>query len=147
MQAYTLQCIQVQRVSDQLPALIDKPAGREELSTECLELNKQLTGLRSCLEAVQDVVGVDGISLWQASFQRVLEVSLTDTGWLQLCDLHHSHSLAVSNPDPERWASAGCLLWGYIAVWCKHDHYRDPISEGCNGVKWVKTGTQACSTP
>ena len=47
---------------------------REDLSTQCVELNRQLTGLRSCLEAVQDVVGVDGITLWQNSFQRVMQV-------------------------------------------------------------------------
>ena len=69
-------CAHAPALQAQVGSTIGSPQSecREELSTQCVELNRQLTGLRSCLEAVQDVVGVDGTTLWQNSFQRVMRV-------------------------------------------------------------------------
>ena len=70
-------CAHAPALQAQVCSTIGSPQAecREELNTQCVELNRQLTGLRSCLEAVQDVVGVDGTTLWQNSFQRVMQVS------------------------------------------------------------------------
>ena len=47
---------------------------REDLSAHLLTLGQRLAGLRSCLETLQDVIGVDGTLLWQQAFAHVMQV-------------------------------------------------------------------------
>ena len=48
---------------------------REDLGAHLLSLGQRLSSLRSCLETLQDVLGLDGTLLWQQAFSHVLQVS------------------------------------------------------------------------